>query len=130
MGLDTTHDCWHGPYSAFTRWRQQVGEAAGYRYVPLKDPGWTHFLVPDIDDALFAREHTMGEWSEPPSDVLLVLLVHSDCDGEIPHYWTKRLADRLTELLPKLPADPFARTERFIAGLLDAHAKGDAVGFH
>lgn len=23
MGLDTSHDCWHGAYSAFTRWRQQ-----------------------------------------------------------------------------------------------------------
>ncbi len=21
MGLDTSHDCWHGPYSQFMRWR-------------------------------------------------------------------------------------------------------------
>jgi hypothetical protein len=25
MGLDTTHDAWHGAYSAFMRWREKVG---------------------------------------------------------------------------------------------------------
>jgi hypothetical protein len=30
MGLDTTHDCWHGAYSAFMRWRRKLAEVAGY----------------------------------------------------------------------------------------------------
>jgi hypothetical protein len=30
MGLDTSHDAWHGAYSAFTRWRNTVAAAAGY----------------------------------------------------------------------------------------------------
>src|SRR5437016_2133419 len=29
MGLDTTHDCWHGAYSAFMRWRTKLAEVAG-----------------------------------------------------------------------------------------------------
>ena len=29
MGLDTTHDCWHGAYSAFMRWRQEIARIAG-----------------------------------------------------------------------------------------------------
>lgn len=32
MGLDTSHDCWHGAYSAFMRWRRAVAKAAG---IPL-----------------------------------------------------------------------------------------------
>ncbi len=33
MGLDTSHDCWHGAYSAVTRWRNTVAEIAGYPLV-------------------------------------------------------------------------------------------------
>lgn len=32
MGLDTTHGCWHGAYSAFMRWREKLAEVAG---IPL-----------------------------------------------------------------------------------------------
>ncbi len=32
MGLDVSHDCWHGAYSAFMRWRQEIARAAG---IPL-----------------------------------------------------------------------------------------------
>ena len=32
MGLDTSHNCWHGAYSAFMRWRQEIAKAAG---IPL-----------------------------------------------------------------------------------------------
>ena len=32
MGLDTTHDCWHGSYSAFAIWRKKLAEAAN---IPL-----------------------------------------------------------------------------------------------
>lgn len=32
MGLDTSHDCWHGAYSAFNRWREGIAKAAG---IPL-----------------------------------------------------------------------------------------------
>ncbi len=33
MGLDTSHDCWHGAYSAFMRFRTEVAKAAG---IPLR----------------------------------------------------------------------------------------------
>jgi hypothetical protein len=32
MGLDISHGCWEGAYSAFMRWRQQIAEVAG---IPL-----------------------------------------------------------------------------------------------
>ncbi len=36
MGLDTSHDCWHGAYSAFGRWRRAIAEAAGYYVWPVE----------------------------------------------------------------------------------------------
>lgn len=27
MGLDTTHDCWHGSYGSFNAWRIQLAKA-------------------------------------------------------------------------------------------------------
>ncbi len=32
MGLDTSHGCWHGAYSAFMRWRETIAAIAG---IPL-----------------------------------------------------------------------------------------------
>lgn len=33
MGLDTTHNAWHGPYSSFNRWRHWLAEQIG---IPLE----------------------------------------------------------------------------------------------
>jgi len=29
MGLDISHGCWHGAYSAFMRWREKISQVAG-----------------------------------------------------------------------------------------------------
>jgi hypothetical protein len=64
MGLDTTHNCWHGAYSAFMRWRQEIAKAAGLPPLDLMEGfftsmdrkrGWTggmptFYLGPDVDD--------------------------------------------------------------------------------
>ena len=34
MGLDISHDAWHGAYSAFNRFRQKVAQAMGGSYPP------------------------------------------------------------------------------------------------
>ena len=83
MGLDTSHDCWHGTYSAFGRWRRKVCEVAGYG---------------NIDD----RVGFNGTVPWPEGDPLVKLLDHSDCDGEIAADDCLGIADRLTELLPAL----------------------------
>ena len=65
MGLDTTHDAFHGPYSYFMRFRENLMQAIGGP--PLRsmrgfdgDKPWTEEL----------QEHD-----------LYPLLNHSDCDG-------------------------------------------------
>lgn len=124
MGLDTTHDCWHGAYSAFNRWRHGLAEAAG---IPLDlMEGYADFADDRGLAAAFewARARDGGPhcgspygpvlarfvemvaaviplaWEVLRPDPLHVLLDHSDCDGEIPAALCAPLADRLEELLP------------------------------
>lgn len=141
MGLDTTHDAWHGAYGAFSRWRDKLAEAAGYALAEVKDdtfPGayrttvlldWGHLKT---DDDLF------GEWEETPDDPLIVLIAHSDCEGVIHPEQAAPLADRLEELLPSLPDGDAPghignwreKTQKFIDGLRDAVSKGEDLEFH
>lgn len=142
MGLDTSHDCWHGAYSAFSRWRQQVARAAGYMVekVTWQDIGYPVDTVM-LEWHRYEAKNFMGEWDELPSDPLLLLIVHSDCDGEIKAEHTALLANRLEQILPDIEDAPDgghigyrggykACTERFIKGLREAHAAGEAVDFH
>ena len=139
MGLDTTHDCWHGAYSSFTRWRNELASVAGYQLATIEyDDGWRSETVL-IDWGHLATEETLaGKWSETPGDPLLVLIVHSDCDGGIYPEQAQVLADRLEELLPLLPSKNDAghignwrnKTQQFIDGLREAFDNYEVVEFH
>jgi hypothetical protein len=120
MGLDTSHDCWHGPYSAFMRWRCFLNHA-------IRGKG-TH------------REDLEQAWADgfynDPSKPLYVLMNHSDCDGTIPAEICGPMADALQTLMDeKMPAramydEARPATERFIAGLRRAAAANEDVRFH
>lgn len=140
MGLDTSHDCWRGAYSAFTRWRHGLARAAGYSVLDVK---YDTITMPTVmmDWGHFASEnpgHLVGEWSRIPDDPLVILLAHSDCDGVIRHQHAAILADRIEELLPLLPeqedtghiGDWRKKTQRFIDGLRLAASRGEDVEFH
>lgn len=117
MGLDTTHDCWHGAYSAFHQWRKAVAKAVDINIEEMEG-------------------FTGGKPWPATEDPLWILLDHSDCDGDIPYEYTKALADRLEQLLPKIKYQKTGHlwhgeaTERFIKGLRLAHSRGEAVEFH
>lgn len=142
MGLDTSHDCWHGAYSAFTRWRHHIARAAGYYVRPVK---WSDNY--EIESILLEwhryhpEKELQGDWDETPHDPLIVLFAHSDCDGVIRPAQAVPLADALEALLPKLenPQDGGhigARggyvevTKQFITGLRAAAAAGEDIDFH
>jgi len=110
MGLDTSHGCWSGGYSAFMRWREKLAEVAGFP--PLRS----------MDG--FSDDGKGLSWAPYKSDALSVLLNHSDADGFIPAKECARLADRLEELLPLLQGeggghigDWREKTQTFIDGL-------------
>lgn len=119
MGLDVSHEAWHGAYSAFTRWREALATAAGYeigflatgelfvdegygprppigKWVPLRETiliDWGHI----------ERKNYDGDWDVMPSDPLILLIAHSDCDGYIEPWHAGVLANRLEELIPLIP---------------------------
>lgn len=117
MGLDTTHDCWHGPYSMFMRWRRELHRYVGPDQTRTLEQAWE---AGDYDDQ-----------TKP----INVLMGHSDCDGEIAAEMCDPLADALQALADKMPprgtydsARP--ALDRFIAGLRKAQAAGEPVKFH
>lgn len=130
MGLDTSHGCWHGAYSSFTRWRLYLRQCAGL----------PPFGVEQLHDVMF-RGAPLPEWyAGSPEDPLHGLLMHSDCDGEISVAEQLPLAARLEELAEKMPVcegagghifpDMKSVTLRFAAGLRAANAAGEPVKFH
>ena len=135
MGLDTTHNCWHGSYGAFSRWRNALAEAAGYMVGTLKETGRATVLI----DWGHLREdfELLGMWEQPPADPLLVLIAHSDCEGFIYVRDLEALARRMEELLPLLGDKDVVghiglyrdATERFISGLRLASERGEDVQF-
>ena len=137
MGLDTSHDCWHGAYSAFTRWRNKLAEVAGYEIakVDTGDMGMQNTIL--IDWGHIVPENLMGDWDTIPADPLILLIAHSDCDGFIHAEHAGPLADRLAELLPLLPDEDGGghigrwrdKTQRFIDGLRSAAEAGEDVEF-
>ena len=134
MGLDTSHDCWHGAYGAFTRWRDKLAEVAGYQLAKL-DGDYRETVL--IDWGHIEDKNYQGDWDAIPADPLILLIAHSDCDGVIHPEHAGPLADRLTELLPLVPdevAPGHVRhwretTQRFIDGLRAAAAAGEDVVF-
>lgn len=120
MGLDTSHGCWHGSYSAFNRWRTKIADLIGIR----------------LDDMRGFGGHV--EWPSADTEPLVHLLNHSDCDGSIESQYCAAIADRLESLLPRLPVEPDGGhigywrecTQAWIDGLRDADRHGEDVEFH
>ena len=158
MGLDCSHNAWHGAYSAFMRWREKLAEVAGLPplmlmegfYTPLDDMRMPATLYHGID----TNRPAYGAGSEPymarldaqlpirweclkPS-ALHELLYHSDCDGEIPADRCGPIADALEALVPLLPDEVAGghighwreKTMQFVTGLRAAAAAGEPLDFH
>lgn len=86
MGLNTTHEAWDGPYSQFNEFRRLLCLAAGLKV---------------------GSEFWEGKHYEPGSeanllcyrgDPLVLLLGHSDCDGELKWQGCNAIEIRLVEL--------------------------------
>jgi len=140
MGLDTSHDAFHGAYSAFNRFRQKIASAAGGSFPP-------HFIMvngdlerdPDKDQNMWYMPDEVTVENNPG---LFVFMRHSDCDGEITPEECTQVADDLEALLPNIKEDDLggghiahaggfkAVTERFIAGCRAAATAGENLEFY
>lgn len=153
MGLDTSHNCWHGAYSAFNTWRTELAHSAGLPPLGLMEG----FYAPvggqsDYKNPFYwARkgmheEHGFPEmerslpikWEALKPDPIFELLHHSDCDGNIPWKRCEAIADSLERLIPKLPDGDAGghignwrdKTQQFIDGLRLAAKHKENVIFH
>lgn len=125
MGLDTSHNCWSGPYSMFMRWREELARLAGLPEL-RKMAGFTGMLDADSPEGI--------SWSSV-EDPLVPLLDHDDCGGELEWKGCLAIADRLEELLPQMEnsrtgeAWMIGATKRFTEGLRLAHSEKENVAF-
>lgn len=139
MGLDVSHDCWSGAYSGFNRWRRKLAEVAGYQHIKTETTSRGEELA--VDWGHIEYDWMFGEWPFIPCridgtpDPLLLLLLHSDCEGLLKAEHVGPIADRLTELLPLIEGDGHGHvgdyretTRQFINGLrLAEHHNEDVV---
>ncbi len=150
MGLDTTHDAFHGAYSAFNRFRQIISDVTGGSLPPhwLKNKDGS---LAKGDDGLVVYDRSLDEnliyfgpgVSRKKAPGLYKFLTHSDCVGKISPKMCTKVADELEKLLPKIEAltDPggghiAARggyagvTRKFIAGCREAARKNEPLVFY
>jgi len=143
MGLDTTHDCFHGGYVRFHHFRKCVAAAVG---LPL-----------DLMEGFFDRAEWMAcagdspvcrnllerrleslpiSWKVLGNDPVVLFLHHSDCEGEISWRDAEAIAERLEEIAPDIEWDGRpdwdfkAHALQFAAGLRRAAEARENVEFH
>jgi len=119
MGLDTSHNCWHGPYSSFNRFRYSLGHQIG---IDLDDyAGYGKTGVKDLTKI----EHE-----------LMPLFNHSDCDGILTVEESKQIVIGLNKVLEnfndKIEADYNFKENiiQFRDGCLDAIERNEEIDFH
>lgn len=120
MGLDTTHNAWHGAYSSFGTFRKKLAEQIG---INLNDY-WGYSGGGKLD--LRSIDHDI----QP-------LLDHSDCDGELTVSDCERIANGLNDILERIKDKPVIDHQQFTEdiiqfrnGCLDAVSKGESIKFH
>lgn len=99
MGLNTTHNAFHGSYSAFTLFRKAVAAAAGGSYPP-HDPSLRDGSGKPLSDDLWYFDNDITTAEKSPG--LAIFLNHSDCDGFMTPSECKMVADEIEALLPKI----------------------------
>ena len=113
MGLDTSHNAWHGPYSSFNSWREEIAKLFNISLRDMYGFGGNIY------------------WETIEYKDIHILLNHSDCDGKISWREAKLIADDLTSILDKIEDDWVKRKAlQFIEGCELAFSKQENIDFH
>lgn len=146
MGLDCSHDAFHGAYSAFNSFRSAVCRAVGGTYPPhwlrtydgdiAKDESGRPLRDLSLEDGMW---YVPDDFTRDKHPGLYEFLEHSDCDGSISPAMCSVIADELEPLLDKMPQESHGHIERdggyravlkrFIDGCLAAHLEGKPLRF-
>ena len=141
MGLDCSHDAFHGAYSAFNRFRQVVASAAGGSFPPHEE-GFVEKYTREEGKLPNADWWYVGDGMEAETHPgLRLFMMHSDCDGELSPAECVLVANDLESLLPKIDEHGGgsrhianqggygAVARKFIAGCREAAAAGEVLEF-
>lgn len=126
MGLDTTHNAWHGPYSSFMDWRIWIASKAGINLLDMEGYSDRDYSNPD-------RKKGHIKWNMIKDD-LKYLLNHSDCDGKISAKRCKKIADRLKTIIDNTTGLEnqyyYDKTVQFRKGCIEAYKNDEPIKFH
>jgi hypothetical protein len=117
MGLDTSHNCFHGAYSTFNRFRISLGNQIGINIYEYDSYGGSK-NINTIDHGI------------------LPLLNHSDCEGELSVSDCMRIVNGLDSILANFDDTIEAdfdfkdRIVQFRNGCLLAISENEEVDFH
>lgn len=101
MGLDTTHDAWHGPYSFFNNFRKDIAAQIGI----------------NLDDCIGFGGNCTIDLSKIDHPII-TLLGHSNCDGEITVEECRKTIIGIDQILDNLDKDLIKNHEFFMTDLL------------
>ena len=159
MGLDISHNAWHGAYSAFHRWRRTIAQYAGiplelmqgfyeagdvlgdpFRRIELNTLSLNASDKEDLSRNIAdLRAGLPIQWELLKPRAIHELLYHSDCEGRITWRKAKKIADELSEILKLIPEDLEGgghignvreKTQQFIDGCLAAYEAKESLKFH
>jgi len=119
MGLDTSHNCWHVPYSSFNDFRNALAKQIDI----------------DLNDYIGYGDKGTKDLESITHDIM-PLLNHSDCDGELSPDECRQIAKGLDDILTnfketdKQPYNFKDDIIQFRNGCQNAAAKNETVDFH
>ena len=89
MGLNTSYDCWNGPYSSFNNFRKHLAKQIG-----LDLDEYVEYSMPLRHDTC-NRTKTLKDVKHN----LIPLLNHSDCEGKLTIAQCKKIVNGLNDVL-------------------------------
>ena len=134
MGLDVSHEAWHGAYSSFHRFRMAIAKVIG---LDLESMQGYHRYVNGVHCECAKKPYGVS-WDLLKHDAIFCLLNHSDCEGSIPWELLADLAKRLDDIAPLLAADASdpesakwsERASQFANGCRKAIEAHESLEFH
>ncbi len=153
MGLDITHDCYHGGFHTFNYWRIWLAKQIGLPLDMMQ--GHTGYYVTTEEVDAIRKQLGADCYNEPLhsgyqvlrhmqdckgiswqsiSDPLKILLDHSDCDGCIRWHNAGKIALRLLLIIRQSKDDPdysqwYETTKRFALGCCQAYQQRENILF-
>ena len=95
MGLDTSHNAWHGPYSSFNNFRRWLAEK----------------IEINLNDYIGYRNESATKKLTSIDHKLMPLFNHSDCEGILTPDECKQIAEGIEEVLKNMSKEEIEHPE-------------------